>query len=316
MNVSNRENINDGLLFPGLDGTNPLGFLAALGLLRIVTEGRPEEQPRMSWQPAMGTWVPCLWHVTDGQKELLDFLEQRLVREYGSHPIGELSFLENKELAGRKKLFRTLVRGRSRHSRVAVDWLAALASDLDLIPPEANNQLQTARRDYFRGNVASVLNRTEREHLERSLFHIWDYADALDNQSLHFDPGEDRRHAHQWNRPSGDPNRKKSGGMLGANRLALEALPIFVSLPEKDRLHTLGFSGFHSDDTRWSWPLWEIPIGLDVVKSLLSIAEIQDLNLSVATSKFLRARGVAAVYRTNRILVGKTPNFTPPQRVA
>lgn len=34
---------------PGLDGTNPLAFLATLGVLRLLTLARPELEPQLSW---------------------------------------------------------------------------------------------------------------------------------------------------------------------------------------------------------------------------------------------------------------------------
>lgn len=34
---------------PGLDGTNPLAFLASLGVLRLLTLARPELEPQLSW---------------------------------------------------------------------------------------------------------------------------------------------------------------------------------------------------------------------------------------------------------------------------
>ena len=42
----------NGLLLRGLDGTNPLGFLAALGLFRVLHEASGSEDLRMSWAAA------------------------------------------------------------------------------------------------------------------------------------------------------------------------------------------------------------------------------------------------------------------------
>lgn len=314
MTASRTGDGQDGLVLTGLDGTTPLGFLAALGAMRVVSLADGHNPVRMSWEPSSGTWVARLFSSATDENALLDLLEQLLVRSLDQHPLGRLLTREDADEASRKAEMRRQACGATYRDHLAVDWLAAMASDA--VAANVNNQLQTARRDYFKGNLASVLERTERGHLERSLFHTWDYADALDNQSLHLDPSEDRRHAHQWNQPSGDPDRKKFGGMLGANRLAIEAWPIFVSLPEGDRLHTLGFSGFRSDDTRWSWPLWQHPIDLETIRSLLTVPEVQYERPAPEAIRELRERGVVAVFRTRRILVGKTPNFTPAERVA
>jgi hypothetical protein len=306
----------DGLLLPGLDGTNPLGFLAALGLLRVLSESRIFGGLGMSWAPAGGTWVPVLHATGDpslDENSLLTLLIERLVTDIDDHPAKLLDEFKNAsdDPKYRRKVFEDVASG---NDRIRMDWTSSLASDF--APADSINQLQTARRDYFYGNVTSVISRTTCEHLRRSIFHPWDYADALDNQSLHLDPSEDRRHAHQWNKPAGDPNRKSRGGMLGANRLALEAIPLFPSFPEAGTLRTVGFTGNRSTNTRWTWPLWSLKISLPLVRSLLSLEFLQNETLEPNDLAMLRAQGLVAVYRTRRILVEKTPNFTPALRIA
>lgn len=304
----------EGLLLPGLDGANPLGFLAALGLFRVLDGTNGSGQARMKWLPGDGTWIPALTGHDLDQESLLTLLTDTLPTTIDRHPVRMLEALGMDEPSQRHELFRRRMQDASTSRRVDADWLAALASDV--VPASAINQLQTTRRDYHYGNLTSVIRRTTRAHLRRAIFAPWDYADPLDNQSLHLDPSEDRRHAHQWNRPSSYPERRESGGMLGANRLAIEAFALFTSLPNSTALRTIGFTGQRSRDTRWTWPIWNVPISLPELRSLLALAELQRDDLSVEVQNRLRHRGVATVFRTARILVGKTPNFTPPQRVA
>ena len=49
-----------GLLLNGLDGNNPLGFLAAIGTLRIATEAIASANWRISWNEQGGYWSPVL----------------------------------------------------------------------------------------------------------------------------------------------------------------------------------------------------------------------------------------------------------------
>jgi len=284
-----------GLILTGLDGSNPLAFLAALGSLRMLTLALPDHEVRMSWVQHVGAWRPKMdtSRSLDDQS-LLDSLDGALSVNNEDHPMYRV--LENTQEPS------AWVGGES-------DWFTALASDVN---PDATSQLQTVRRDYFKGNVSNIIQKTTRAHVERALFHIWDYSDALDNQSLHFDPSEDRRHAYQWATPSDDRARKKVGGMLGANRLAMEAWPLFQAVPRGERLQTLGFSGTRADNTWWTWPIWEVSIGERVVASLLALAELQ---LDTPTGGKLRSQGVSVAYRCRRILVGKTPNFTPAKPV-
>lgn len=297
------------LALPGLDGSSPLGFLAALGLYRTISLVSGLDKVTFRWMPQRGTWVPELAGAQLDQQTLVDALGSTLVKNLDDHPIHLLKTLGSSEGDDRTELFRRAARDPEQAT-----WLAALGSSVT--PSTANNQLQTVRRDYYYGNLESIIARTRSSHLERTLFHPWDYQDPLDNQSLHLDPSEDRRHALQWNKPAGDPNRKKSGGMLGANRLAIEAIGWFVSLPEGDNLHTIGFTGHRSKNTRWTWPIWAVPLDGPSICSTLTLPELQEKELSGHMAASLRHRGIAAAFRTARILVGKTPNFTPPRQIA
>lgn len=175
---------------------------------------------------------------------------------------------------------------------------------------DADSQLQTVRCDYLVGNIRSLLQTTDAGHIRRTLYEPWDYADALANQSLHWEPMEDRRHAYQWHMPSGDPTRNRRGGMVGANRLAFEAWPFFLSIPDgPERVKTRGFTGNWAFNTFWTWPLWAAPLGCDSVAAMLGAPCLQPTAPEPDTVAVL---GIARVLRTQRILIGKTPNLTPP----
>ena len=94
--------------------------------------------------------------------------------------------------------------------------------------------------------------------------------------------------------------------MLGANRLALEAWPLFPSFPDRDRVQTRGFMGNRVSNTFWIWPLWNFPATLPVIESLMSLEALQEKTKVAA----LRQSGIRSVFKLQRILVGKTPNFT------
>ncbi|MDY3556760.1 hypothetical protein R5W24_005930 [Gemmata sp. JC717] len=192
--------------------------------------------------------------------------------------------------------------------RHRLDWVTALSCESAI---DADSQLQTVRCDYLLGNIRSVMHRTGAGHLHRALFAPWDYGDSLNNQSLHWEPSEDRRHAYQWLVPTNSRSRE-TGGMLGANRLALEAWPLFPSFPDGDRVRTRGFRGNRAASTFWLWPLWDSCLTADGVTSMLSLRGLQADPLGADS---LRGFGVVSVFRSQRILVGKTPNLTPPDRV-
>lgn len=308
-----------GVALPGLDGSVSVAFLAAIGLLRVVSDSSTcTGVVRMHWEAAGGTWIPRITGCGDDADALLDHLVAALIEDAAEHPaLVVLSLRDADPVSCQREVVSALADPRKQ----AVDmhgWLGGLL--VDFPPPDegATSQLQLVRRDYFENNLRSIIKATTREHLARTLFAAWDYGDPLDNQSLHFDPSEDRRHAYQWNQPSGDSDRKRSGSMLGANRLALEALPVFVTLREGERLRTIGFRGTNSSNTYWRWPIWTVPVPLQVVGSLLASAALQpdrDGKTRDSAAQGLAARGVAAVFEVSRILVGKTPNLTPTNRV-
>jgi CRISPR-associated endonuclease/helicase Cas3 len=305
---------SNSLALSGLDGSNPLGFLAALGTLLVCQRlSQEEDSPqwlkgtvKLSWGASGSAHTPVL-HFPAAPPAPAHFSEsllEHLARTPDQHPgAWVIQMLENEEEDLVPQIRRRCIR-RPDSERPYLDWVTALVCET---VPEAASQLQTVRRDYLIGNLRSVMQRTNADHLWRSLFETWDYADALDNQSLHWEPSEDRRHAYQWHMPNGDPTRRHRGGMLGANRLGLEAWPLFPSFPAGDRVTTRGFKGNHASDTFWIWPLWNFPATTPVIESLLAMKSLHEANRVPGE---LRQLGIAAVFQLQRILVGKTPNFT------
>ena len=99
--------------------------------------------------------------------------------------------------------------------------------------------------------------------------------------------------------------------MSGANRLALEAWPLFQSIAVGDRLRTAGFHGTRANDTRFRWGLWDGAINLPTVRSLLTHPSIH----SNHQPEERYAIGVPVVFSCSKILVGKTNNLTPAEPV-
>jgi hypothetical protein len=127
---------------------------------------------------------------------------------------------------------------------------------------------------------------------------------------MRWDAEDDRRYALRWDEPSKDPVRT----VRGANLLAVAALPLFPVVPtSSNTVATTGFSGRGSRDTFVAWPIWTGWLALDAVRSLLSVKALQDR--SAASALALRSVGVSAVYRSQRITLGKYRNFTPAQAV-
>lgn len=86
------------VLLTGLDGTNPLGFLAALGTLRILHEralAAEEALPRLSWEDD-GRWRPRIWGISDIDTIIAAILED--LQTWKSEPALELAYDEEGNL--------------------------------------------------------------------------------------------------------------------------------------------------------------------------------------------------------------------------
>lgn len=294
------------IVLAGIDGSRPLGFLAALGAFRTLGRFTQDAKVQFAWKLTLGAWRPVVHIDSETQWDESFFVEQlmnHLDIDTETHPALRINAPEIK----RREYFQQVAAAASLVNRDDADWLSC--NESDAAEASAISQLQTSRRDYHSIAIRGLLSGTEWGHLERTLFQAWDYSDPIAGVSLHVEPREDRRHAYQWYTPSGDPTRKSSGGMIGANRLALEAWPLFQSLPARtrDRLKTNAFKGTRVTDTKFTWPIWTTPIQLDMIGTLLSLRQTQS---SEILTDDLLPQGISRAYRCQRILVGKTPNLT------
>ena len=169
------------------------------------------------------------------------------------------------------------------------------------IQDTALRTMSGAGHQHFLGSMLELIQTTEPDHLHASLFLPWEYSD--DRPSLRWDPVDDRRYALRWKEPSGDPVRT----MRGANRLAVEALPLFPTAAGERRLQTTGFSQRPGEGVLFTWPMWSVPLNIDTVRSVLSLPELQERR---PNRDGLSAMGIVEVYRSERITRDKYRNFT------
>lgn len=302
----------------GLDGSNPLGFLAALGTLRLLDA--PQAPTRLSWHRAHGAWTARLWadEPALSAPDLAERLAGRL-RASARHP----AFERWDDLSVDPEEFRRFVdaaQGASQGDREWADFAAAFGSEATrdstgtelTIQDTAFRTMRGAGHQHFLKTIRHVLSEVTAEQVRKALFEPWTYDDPLERSTLRWDPNDDVRYALRWRNPSGDPERKKRGSMLGANALAIHALPLHPTAPDGRRLVTTGFSKFGRLIV-WTWPIWEPPAPLPVVRSLLSLPELQRRPLEPEVRASLARRGVSEIYRSRRITVGKVRNFTPAE---
>lgn len=303
----------------GLRGETLLGFLAALGTLRVLTKTIPEA--KLAWSDSGGGWVAEL-HVPDGTLRDADHVTEVvfaiLDEQKANHPVLQWERFLGKAFNDESEFFRasamTLL---SAESGGQEDFTSVFSAQISVKQGESlehfDHPFRAARRDYYPNNLRSVIANTQLSHLRRTIVLPWDYRDAMDNQSLRLDHGDDRRHAYQWDAPSGDPARKKVGCMLGANRLALEAFPLFPCLPKSDGGTAVGFICKSKTYTWVSWPIWPAPCSLLLISSLLNLEIVHETEPSPDS---LSKMGIVALLRSRRLPVEKNKVFLPPVSIA
>lgn len=310
-----------GVCMNGLDGSNPLAFLAALGVLRGLTldaEARagaagaadddPAEPVRMWWTRERGVWMPWLSGEGLASEEEMLVRIGRVVREHGDHP----TLMMGDNFSCTPDAYREHVRALEVSGHDS-DLLASLGTDAavddeGLCLDTAFRTMRGAGHQHFLKTMRAALHASSPAHLQRTLLGRWDYLDPVRGLSLRIDPLDDRRYAHQWTDPSCDPTRADRGGMTGATALAVMGLPMFPVLAGSRSAVTLGFRSSRQHGVEWTWPIWSGPCSLGVVYALLALDELQ---ADTPDRRTLGRRGIVDVHRTRRITIGKFRNFTP-----
>lgn len=303
--------MSDGILLRGLDGSNPLAFLAALGTLRTLSLALPDESVKMSWEQFEGAWRPRVFCSLDLSSDgFVATLDDELgkAQHCAAFTIGDNLNLPAADF--RKHLLDAVKAPEALGTpaaRVNVDFLAAFGSEaiVDKNGAMADSALRTmsgAGHQHFLKFIREIVVRTDADHLRRALLMTWDYADEGRGMNLRWDPSDDRRYALRWSDPSTDPSRT----MRGANRLAIEGMPLLPTMPVTGALSTTAFAGKGARDTTFTWAIWGTPIGLDVVRTLL--AGVANLKGDVESARHV---GVRALFSAARITTGKFRNFTP-----
>jgi hypothetical protein len=302
------------IVLAGLDGSNPLAFLAALGTLATLDRVIDVDKPRMDWVLNAGAWRPRLYSNIDDEQ-----FGRRLVAALSDvYAVTKKVWQINKKLPfpviDYHNLCGQLAMDAQARNRLAVDLVAAFG--VDVLSNNKGEFLDTSLRMVRSGDSGGsglpayatwIIENTTSDHIRQ----LVDASVPLDEgTSLRWDPAEHRTRALQW----GDPSKEKILSRRGLNRLALEALPLFPTVPANTEAATVGFAkNSDSHGETFTWPIWTSPLPLSVVRSLLALAILRD---PVPDAQLLAARGVSAVFRSVRFASSKYySNFAPAQAI-
>ena len=295
----------------GLEGTNPLGFLAALGVQ--VAFASELQQPRLWWSDDVTPHA-----VVDGDFAIDRIADQALDafakwsnslavnprRPDGSAiPKGD----ELKLAPADMRTYLSQVRQCDSGGALITALVAEGSLDKQGVAKPSDFYF-TAGNMKFLDITRKVLNGVSREDMFAGLNGPWSYQSKL--SSLMWDVSDDRVYALRAN----DPQNEKKLTNPGPESLAILGLSLHPVFGSRDRTLTQGCSGSWKTGY-YSWPLWRKPASPHAVKSLLAHA----YHHPTATNRerWFRAWGVSKILRSpiRRSGQGGYGTFGPPEIV-
>lgn len=278
----------------GLDGKNPIAFLAALGVLNVVSDHSKDDEPRpkLRWERA-GSYRPVLIG-GPARDVLIDLIESdrdnfekakaldlRYVKASGG---------EAHDLKPPPSQFVEYLRGLvAADDRRALSFAAAFATDV-AVDNNGNTKPTalhfTAGQQEFLAMVSELRDGVTPADIEEALFGPWRYARPL--PVLQWDNSQARDYALR----ASDPSKDKKLGVPGADWLAFRGLPFIRVVPVGDEILTSGCRGGWKTGS-FRWPIWTGALERPVIQSLLTSS-----GLFECEPRVLRARGVEVVFES------------------
>ena len=298
----------NGTHLAGLEGTNPLGFLAALGVQ--VVFATEKERPRLWWSDDVAP------HAIVDEEFTVDSIVDRALVAF-AHWKDSLAANPRRTDGSRMpkgdelKLMPEDIEAYLGQA-VQCTWSGALASAL-LAQGSLDNQgvakpsdfYFTAGQQRFLDTARKILVAAGRDEVRTGLEGPWRYESEV--PSLGWDVTDDRVYALRANNPS--PEKKLTNP--GPEALALLGLSLYPVFAARGRTVTQGCSGKWKDGC-FSWPLWRKPASPPVVKSLL--AHAYDHTAVSNRHRWYRSWGVSVILRSpiRRTDQGGYGTFGPP----
>lgn len=270
----------------GLDASDPLAFMAAIGVLRLLSRERTDV--RLRWVEA-GSWSAVV--DVDGDVDLVDTITADIERWRAGHRALDFAVGADRKIQDLKHPpaeFRSLMRSVASDAE-ASSFIAALGTGVAIDGTGQSKPTSfhfCAGQQRFMDAVLDLRDSVTRADVVEALFGPWIGRDGP--KDLRWRAASERYRALL----SFDPSKEKSLTVAGAVWLAFQALPLFPTAPVGLRVVTTGFRG-RGKRERFAWPVWSPPLSVDAVRVLLGTRALTETDHA-----WRSARGVERVFES------------------
>lgn len=308
------------LKLEGLDGSNPLAFLAALGVLQVLTDSQMSgaHEWRLSWRDE-GRWLAVLHGSTDLQSIVqhlhadLALWKEELALQLAYDEDGRRVSASAKnatfDLKPSPEAFRAYADEiaskcgpeRMRSVRMAAAYGSELVTDNNgRLKPTALHF--TAGQQSFLSMIRALQQGLTPEDFHEALVGPWRNSSKL--PSMSWNASAVRIYAYRADNPSDE----KRGSVPAADWLAFVGLRFFPVVCRNSRLVTTGVRGGWKNSTM-TWPIWTSALSVNAIRSLLAWRGLGDS----FTRKNCSAVGISALYKSkiHRSDQGGYGSFSP-----
>jgi hypothetical protein len=290
--------MNDAIELTGLDGSNPLAFLATLGVLRLLTSYSDARNVRLAWnrelRPEVHLDASSSLSIAD---VLLGGLRDAV--DEGVASLGDIIGVPVEQ-------YRDFCSGKSVdiHQRSGMSRLmfaAAFASDAVVdstkgtVTPNALSFSNKQGGKLLLKDFKTLVSQATSERVRAALFDRWCYLDT-GLPTFRWDPLDMRTGAHM----ATSPTDTETTSVMAANAIAFMGLSYLPTTPADNSLSTTAVNRLDGE-LHLTWPIWQTPLMSDVVASLLQRCEWPD-DLGII-GRFASRR---IMYKKNLYLGGST----------